>query len=1077
MQTGLGARRSTGTTTDQPHIYGQVFKIFCARNVSGWGVGSSGLNMPPGFVAIVEPPDDRWLGDKQFSKNFASDIAEIAAKASAHTPGLLIIALPADLKIDLAGCQLSRNDDRPPQQFAFPVLLMARHFTNQAAKVILQSHKVEAFTRRPTETRTYVNGARTPQVQHRRPAQQPQGRLQPQPQGNVLGRMSKMATTFTSSVTSFFTAPKLLSAELDKLLAGLPLDVLKTVEAIRMIGGAEQAGTLKFDTEKVCGMLVEKATADDIGLYLLLAWFFRRSSARKPTSSGDEEDAFLNSCFEGLLSKHVFDGSWRNMVCINVLQEQHVTFEGKPMMNHFCAVLSWLFENALDLGAPSIKGLVELQQLHATCLQRTGSKSPDFRDSWMLLFRALPEVHMQQGLQPLLTALSKVLQVRTSYGSEYDHEFGPEDHKNLVKILSPWVQTVTEFAMLVTICNTSSPEARVFNSIEAEQAFERAVAHDFNAAGEEAWVLIANEICEILSMLPHRSPVFSKIAGLAVRGACPAAGFRFRRDGFAPLDTLYASAAALESMSRLLLLESLSKHAELHFSKLSLPRMSDWLKGGTWDALSRPGWNAICELLTREQFRLHSRTDGDFSQVLALFSVLLKHLEGNLTAENHVRRMFCKSVELFLAVDVSASASKRQNAVMSLVRSLGDAGIEFSSCVDAFAHSFQKGLQQAFHTSSSHRRLGENEKAMYQFCAELCKVLNGLNIETLPSLLDQAIESSVAATITGSWGPEHDAQLLRSRFSQLIDSAESMAARRFVLALVLCCLQSCPSDLSSCTILLTHCKPIEDAYTDRSLNDPARAFLCVTYELANRVSKRFATASHDEAAWAEICTRMATVSRSFEELCTKTRNDTITGTELVSMHTQWVVLNALEDAIVFFPDDDGKSLPSASQLEEKHARFVEAAQFLQQQSQLAAAMTRVGVDRSALVDHDDAICSPERCAVAAVLRARAATEEWIAPMQPHAGFFEYFYMATQRTKSILFAHMLEQQLTEALSPNAFADVLLSVKEKLEKLLQAEEVDLVEMQEAGAQRALIRSSCCPCRHAADTPRPGFSQVRS
>ena len=560
------------------------------------------------------------------------------------------------------------------------------------------------------------------------------------------------------------------------------------------------------------------------------------------------------------------------------------------------------------------------------------------------------------------------------------------------------------------------------------------------------------------------------------------AGFRFSRDGFASLDTLCASAAALESTSRDLLLESLAQYVAKHFSELTLPLMSDWLKGGTWGVLCCPGYTTICELLTRVRPSLHSRTDGDFSQVLALFSVLLKRLEGNLTAELHVRRMFCESVEVFLAVDVSASASRRQNAVMSLVRSLGDAGIEFSSCVDAFAHSFQKGLQQlqAFHTSSSHRRSGENEKAKYQFCAELCKVLNGLNIETLPSLLDQVIKSTVAMTITGSWGPEHDAQLLRSRFSQLIDSAESVAARRFVLALVLCCLQSCPSDLSSCMILLTHCKPIEDAYTDRSLNDPARAFLCVTYELANRVSKRFATASHGEAAWAEIGTHMATVSRSFEELCTKTRNDTITGTELVSMHTQWAVLSALEDAIVFFPDD-GKSLPSASQLEEKHARFVEAAQFLQQQSQLAAAMTRVGVDRSALADHDDAICSPERCDVAAVLRARAAVEAWIAPMQPHAGFFEYFYMAPQRTKSILFEHMLAQQLrvfTEALSPNAFAGVLLSsVKEKLEKLLQAEEVDLVEMQEAGAQRSRIRSSCCPRRHAADTPRPGFSQVRS
>ena len=556
-------------------------------------------------------------------------------------------------------------------------------------------------------------------------------------------------------------------------------------------------------------------------------------------------------------------------------------------------------------------------------------------------------------------------------------------------------------------------------------------------------------------------------------------GFRFSRDGFAPLNTLYASSAALESTSGHLLSESLAKYVAMHFSELTLPLMSDWLKGGTWDALCCPGHNAICELLTRVRPSLHSRTDGDFSQVLALFSVLLKRLEGNLTAELHVSRMFCESVEVFLAVDVSASAVRRQNAVMSLVRSLGDAGIEFSSCVDAFAHSFQKGLQQAFHTSSSHRRSGENEKAKFEFCAELCKVLNGLNIEILPSLLDQVIESSVAATITGSWGPEHDAQLLRSRFSQVIESAQSVAARRFVLALVLCCLQSCPSDLSSCTILLAHCKPIEDAYAHRSLNDPAKAFLCVTYELANRVYNRFATASRGEAAFAEIGTRMANVSRSFEELCAKTRNDTITGMELESMRTQWAVLSALEDAIVFFPDD-GKSLPTVSQLEQKHARFVEAAQFMQQQSQLAAAMKLVGVDRSVLADHDDAICSPERCDVAAVLRARAAMEAWIAPMQPHAGFFEYFYMATQRTKSILFEHMLAQQLrvfTEAVSPNAFAGVLSSVKEKLEKLLQAEEVDLVEMQEAGAQQARIRSSCCPRRHAADTPRPGFSQVRS
>ena len=1055
VQTGLGAQLNW-YEDDQPNMYGQVIKVPCARN-SSWEVFFGGRIPPPGFVALVnvQPATDRWLSEKQFSKHFASDIAEIAAKASAHTPGLLIIALPADVKINSVGCQLSRNDDRPPvQEIAFPVLLMARHHANQVMTVISHGHKPEAFTRQPTERRTYVNGALTSQVQ---PAQQPQGRVQQQPQGNVLGRLGKaassMATSVTSMATSFFTAPKLLSTELDKLLARSPLGVLTAIVAIRTIDEAAEAGTLKFDMEKVCGMLVEKATADDFGLYLLLAWFIGRSSARKPMLSGDEEDAFFTSCFEGLLSKHVFDGSWRNMVCINVLQEERMPFEGKPMMNHFCAVLSWLLESAYLL-ASSIKGLVELQQLHATCLQQTGSKSPDFRDSWVLLFRALSEAHMQQGLQPLLNELSTVLQVRTSFGNEYGHEFGPEDHKSLVDIFSRnWVQTVTDFDMLVTICHTSKPELRVF-SIEAEQAFESAIAHDFNAASKDDWVLITQTICQILSMLPHRSHGVSKIFDLAVRGACSAAGSRFSREGFAPLETLYDCAAAMEeSTCRQLLLDSLTRHVQQCFSKLTLPLMSDWLKSGTWNALRCPGYDDICKILTREQFRLHSRTNGEFSQVLALFSVLLSRLEGYLTAEVHVRKMFCDSVDVFLAVEVSASASRRQKAVMSLVRSLGDAGIEFNACVEGFTRSIHKGLQQleAFHTSSSHRRSGENEKAKYQFCAELCKVLNGLNIKTLPTLLDQVIESSVAVIITRSWGPEHDAQLLHSRFSQLIESAESMAARRFVLALVLCCLQSCPTDLSNCTVLLARCKPIEEAYAHRSLNDPAKAFLCVAYELANRVSARFAPASRGEAAFAEIGTHMANVTCSFEELCVKIWDGTITGMELESVCTQWAVLNALEDAIVFFPDN-GKSLPSVGQLQKKHALFGEAARYLQQQSQFASAMTSVGVDRSALADHDDAIRSPERCDVAAVLRARAALEAWIAPMQPHAEFFEYFYMATQRTKSILFEHMLAQQLrvfTEALSPNDFAGVLFSVKEKLEKLLQAKEVDLVEMQEAGA----------------------------
>ena len=1048
VQTCLGTQLNL-QEDDDPNMHGQVCKIGCHWNGSGWIV--VGSYPPPGFVALVEPPGDRWLGNK-FSKNFASDIAEIAAKIdSAHKPGLLIIGLPTDLKVDQVGCHLSRNDDRPPiQEVAFPVLLMARHLSHQVVTAIYQSHKPLAFTRRLTERRTYFSGTCVFRKKYPRPAKQLQG--------NMLDRFVNNVVSTITSVASSFTAPKLLSAELDKLLVGSPLGVLKAIEAIRTIVEADEAGTLQLDMEKVCGMLVQKATADDFGLYLLLAWFIRRSLARKPTPSGDEEDVLLTSCFESLLFKHVFDGSWRSMACIDVLQEERATFDGQTMMNHFSSVISSLLEGA-HLRASTIKGLVELQQLHATCLQQTGSESLDFRKSWMLLFRALAEAHMQQGLQPLLNELSTVLQVRTSYGNEHDHEFGPEDHQNLVKVFSPLVQTVTDFAMLVTICHTSTPELRVFTSTEAGRSFERAIANDFNTASKEGWVWIAKEICQILSMLPHRShDGFSKIADLAVRGACS----HISRDGFAPLDTMYACAADMESMSRQLLLDSLTRHAKTYFSKLTLPLMSDWLNRGTWDALRCPGYHDVCEYLTRgEHFRLHSQTNGDFSQVLALFSVLLKRLEGDHTAEVHVRRMFCNSVDVFLAVDVSAGASRRQHAVMSLVRSLGDVGIEFSSCEEDFARTIDKALQQlqASHTSSSHRRSGENENAKYELCAELCKVLNGLNIETLPSLLDQVIESSVAVTITGRWGAEQDAQLLYSRFTQMINSARSMAARQFVLALVLRCLRSCPSDLSSCTVLLAHCKPIEEAYAHRSLNDPAKAFLCVTYELANRVSLRFATASRGEAAFAEIGTFMANVTRSFEESCAKTRDGTITGMELESVCTQWVVLNALEDAIVFLPDY-GKSLPSFDQLEQKRLLFVEAVRYLHQQLQFAAAMTSVGVDRSALADHDDAIRLPERCDVVAVLHARAAMEAWMAPMQPHAEFFEYFYMATQRTKSILFEHMLAQQLrvfTEALSPSAFAGVLFLVKEKLEKLLQAEEVDLVEMQEAGAQRVQLATA--------------------
>lgn len=98
VQTCLGTQLNL-QEDDQPNMHGQVCKISCFWLDSSWTVIRS--TPPPGFVALVEPLGDRWLGNKLFSKNFASDIADIAAKIdSAHKPGLLIIGLPADLKVD-----------------------------------------------------------------------------------------------------------------------------------------------------------------------------------------------------------------------------------------------------------------------------------------------------------------------------------------------------------------------------------------------------------------------------------------------------------------------------------------------------------------------------------------------------------------------------------------------------------------------------------------------------------------------------------------------------------------------------------------------------------------------------------------------------------------------------------------------------------------------------------------------------------------------------------------------------------------------------------------------------------------
>ena len=1056
----------------QPRMYGQVVKISsCLWDYQqlGWNVRFS-QPPPRGFVALALPPGERWNTQQKFSQNFTSDLADIAVKISTacpNKPALLIICMPRingrppdgrppdgrptdgrpaeATRIDVLGGQLS-IDDTHREALDFPVLLMHEKSSLQVHTALLRGFRLEAFTREPSERRTYVNGSVETKVRQPKPAEQPQGNMLQRISGAAAGAVAAGWGHLVNNVSSSLSGPKLVSAELEKLLDGSPLGVPKAIEAISWLVDQEKIGILQLDMEKICGMLVSKATANDFGLYLLMAWHVGLTSSQSPTPSGGEE-ALLTSCFERLLSNYVSNGSWRDSMSLHTLQEERMLLFGQSMMNHFARGLAGLLESAHHRTS-TIKGLVELQQLHAVCLQDLGSKNVDFRNSWVLLFRALTGAHMQQGLAALLVELSTVLPSRTSHDKQ--HEFSSEDHKNLVKSLCSWAQSMSDFTMLVTMCSSvQAPEVRIFASTEAKYALQRVITCDFNKAltSTTDCSAAAIELCQLLCLLPPRHHhETSVILELAVQGACDAAGSRFSSDGFEPLVALHAVEWPPEmSGVRGALVEALKKHAAKHFFKLKLPLRSAWLKSAAWDTLRSPPFIDICERLSLEQ-RLHFLVDGDFSQVLDLFSILLRRYSGT-QSEVYLRLKLCRMVDLFLTVDIS----RKQKAILALVQSLGRAGTEFDSCADEFATSVRPALQNFLipHTSS-HRRSGDNDSRTFDFCHELCKVLNGLDLEVLPRLLVQATASFASVSIPG-WGPAHDAQLLRSRVSRMINFAESVAARQFVLALVMRCVQSCPPDLRTCALLLAACKPIEVAYAHRVLDDPGRAFFCVAYELANEVSARFASSEQSL-----ISKRVANVASSFEDFCTKTRENRITGMELGSICAQWPVLNALQQALF------GKHgpLPPLGRLDESYADFINATEYLQQQSQFTNAMVNMGVDRSALVDHMDAIGSPVLYDVAAVLRAQAVMKAWVSPMQPQVAFFEYFCMVADDTKSILCEHMLGQKLAalqESLSPSVFARVLASVKDKLDKLLQGDEVDFLEVQAAGEKLVKIGRS--------------------